>query len=374
VLLATFGVAACDSSESNQPLSPSPESAPAYQVVEAKATVRVFATGLRFPRGMTFGGGKVYVAEAGSGGTHATTASQCTQVMPPVGPYTSGQSSRISRIGAHGNRSTLAFNFPSGINAFGDVVGVADVAFVGDQLYALVSGGGCSHGSRSVPAGIAKVSADGQWSIVADLSAFQHRHPVARPFAGDFEPDGTWFSMRVIHDIIFAIEPNHGEVVRIDPATGQIRRVADISAKLGHIVPTALAERYGNLFFGNLGTFPVTPGSEKVWSLARNGDISVAKGGFTTVLGLDFDHRGRMYVLETSHAAGFPTPGKGRVVRINSDGTRTVIVDGLFFPTAMRFGPDDRLYISNKGFGPPQPGELLQVDVPGVTPASVAAQ
>jgi hypothetical protein len=41
-----------------------------------------------------------------------------------------------------------------------------------------------------------------------------------------------------------------------------------------------------------------------------------------------------------------------------------VIVEGLFFPTAMRFGPDGALYVSNKGFGPPQPGENLRVTVP----------
>jgi hypothetical protein len=374
LLIAAWGVGACDSSSSNEPLAPTATPALTYQVAEAKATVKVFATGLRFPRGITFGGGNVYVAEAGSGGTSATKASQCDQVVPPVGPYTNGRTSRVSRIGPHGNRSTVAFGFPSGINAFGDVTGAADVAFIGDQLYVLESGGGCSHGARSVPAGIAKVSPTGEWSLVADLSAFQHSHPVAHPFAGDFEPDGTWYSMLAIHGILFAVEPNHGEVVRIDPATGQIRRVVDVSATQGHVVPTAIGERFGNLFFGNLGTFPVQPGSEKVWSLARNGTLAVAKGGFTTVLGLDFDNRGRMYVLETSHAPGFPTPGAGRVVRINSDGSRTVIVDGLFLPTAMRFGPDGKLYISNKGFGPPQPGELLQVDVPGVTPTSAAAR
>jgi hypothetical protein len=58
---------------------------------------------------------------------------------------------------------------------------------------------------------------------------------------------------------------------------------------------------------------------------------------------------------------------------VNLDGTRQVIVEGLDFPTAMRFGPDGRLYISNKGFGPPQPGEILRVDVPGVTPTAVAS-
>ena len=92
------------------------------------------------------------------------------------------------------------------------------------------------------------------------------------------------------------------------------------------------------------------------------------------MLGLDYDAKGRMYVLESSHAPGFPTPGAGRVLRVNLDGTREVIVDGLVFPTAMRFGPDGKLYISNKGYGPPTPGELLQVDVPGVSPAAVASR
>ena len=32
-------------------------------------------------------------------------------------------------------------------------------------------------------------------------------------------------------------------------------------------------------------------------------------------------------------------------------------------PTGITIGPDGRLYISNKGFGPPQPGEILRVDL-----------
>ena len=359
-LVAALGVSGCDNPTPSEPASTPVAVAAATQAAD-KATVKVFATGLKSPRGFVFGGRDIYVAEAGSGGDRSTKG-ECAQVGSPPGPYTNGPTARISRIGPHGNRSTFASGFPSAMSADGDLDGVADVAFVGSDLYALVSGGGCSHGSRSVPASIVKVSSSGQWSVVADLSAYLKAHPVAHP-PGDFEPDGTWFSMRPIRGILFAVEPNHGEVVRIDPSTGQVRRIVDLSAKLGHIVPTALAERFGNLFFGNLGVFPITPGDQKVWSLARNGDVAVAKGGFTTVLGLDFDSRGRMYVLETSHAPGFPTPNTGRVVRINSDGSRTVIVDGLFFPTAMRFGPDGKLYVSNKGFGP-EPGELLQVDVP----------
>ena len=337
--LAAAGVAGLRLLNLDEPLSPTSTSMPTPDLATAKATVTVFATGLRFPRNFTFGaGGALYVAEAGQGGANATKASQCDQVIPPVGPYTNGRTARISRIGRNGNRSTVASGFPSGINAMGAVIGVADVAFLGDQLYALVGGGGCSHGSRSVPAGIAKVSASGDWSIVADLSAYQATHHVAHPEEDDFEPDGTWYSMLAVSGKLFAVEPNHGEVVRIIPATGQVSRVVDVSATQGHIVPTSLAERFGNLYFGNLGLFPVTPGSEKVFQLARNGTLTLVKGGLTSVLGLDFDARGRMYVLETTHGAGDPTPGTGRVVRVNLDGTRQVIVDGLFFPTAMRLG------------------------------------
>jgi hypothetical protein len=367
LLLGLGLLAACD----NEPTANTQagDNPPALSEIESRssalATPTVFATNLRFPRGLTFGpDGRLYVAEAGNGGSARTRPSQCEQVAPPVGPYTNGLTARISRIDAQGHRTTFASGFPSGLNALGDVLGVADVAFVGDQLYALVAGGGCSHGRADIPAGIAKVSASGDWTIIADLSAYQHANPVATPSPGDFEPDGSWYSMLSVGDKLFAVEPNHGEVVRVLPASGRIHRIADVSAKLGHIVPTVLAELNGVFYFGNLGVFPITPGSQKVWKLTRGGDISVKESDFTTVLGLDFDARGRMYVLETSNGPGFPTPGTGRVVRVNKQGGRQVIVDNLFFPTGMRFGPDGRLYISNKGFGPPQPGEILRVDVP----------
>lgn len=295
------------------------------------------------PRRFRFGpDGTLYVAEAGSGGTRSTRASECEQVVPPVGPYTNGNTARISRIDARGRRTTLARGFPSGMNALGDVMGVADVAFVGDQLYALVAGGGCSHGSRRTPAGIARVSSSGDWTIVADLSAFQAANPVAQPVPDDFEPDGSWYSMLAVGGKLFAVEPNHGEVVRVFPATGRVSRVVDVSATQGHIVPTVLGIRRGTFFFGNLGTFPVTPREEKIFRLSRDGRLALEERGFTTVLGLDFDRQGRMYKL--------------------------------FLPTGMRFGPDGRLYISNKGFGPPQPGEILRVDVPDVTPTLVAGR
>jgi len=362
-LFALAGIASCDSTAPEEPAGPAASVAPATPLAAATATV--FATGLRFPRGFTWGpDGSLYVAEAGNGGTHSTTPGQCDQVVPPVGPYTNGGTARISRIKANGARTNFALGFPSAMNAMGSVVGVADLAFLHGNLYALVAGGGCSHGTRGTPAGVAKVASDGSWHIVANLSAYQASHPVANPEAEDFEPDGTWYSLVAGTDRLFAVEPNHGELVRVVPETGKVSRIADISASQGHVVPTVLALHAGAFYVSNLGTFPINTGAERLFRIDRDGEISVVKGNLTTVLGLDFDSQGRAYLLETSEGGGFPVPGTGRVVRINFDGTRNVIVKGLFFPTAMRFGPDHRLYISNKGFGPPQPGEILRVDVP----------
>ncbi|MGI8402736.1 MAG: ScyD/ScyE family protein [Gemmatimonadaceae bacterium] len=366
VLLLVLGTAACESGTGPDRTAP-PLAAIANlsHGGDGRPGVSVFATGLEYPRGLTFSpSGDLYVAEAGAAG-EATTIGQCAQVIPPIGPYRNGPTARISRIDRHGNRSTFATGFPSGINGFGDVQGVADLAFVGNKLFALVAGGGCSHGSAVVPAGIAKVGKSGSWSMIADLSAWQATHPVAHPDANDFEPDGSWYGMISSDGSLVAVEPNHGEVVRVDPRSGRVTRIADISATQGHIVPTVVAERRDALYISSLGEFPGTPGSQKILRISRSGDVTEVASGFTAVLGLDFDARGRLYVLEIGEAGGFPAPGAGRVLRLDSNGNRVVVVDGLFLPTGLRVGPDGWLYISNKGFGPPQPGEILRVDIQG---------
>jgi hypothetical protein len=340
---------------------------PALGAASSGATVTVFATGLNNPRGLEWGpDGNLYVAEGGLGGATSTTADQCAQVKPVIGPYTGGFSADILRFTPDGTRTVLADHLPSDQTApprnFRS--GVADIAFVGDTLYALLAGAGCSHGHADVDNGIVRVNPDGSTSQVANLSAFIKAHPVANPDEDDFEPDGTWYSMDAVRGDLYAVEPNHGEVDRVDPATGAISRVVDVSATQGHIVPTALAYK-GNFFLGNLGLFPVTPGTSTVFKLTPSGQLRPWATGLTTILGIAFDNRDRMYVLETSNHAGPPAPGNGDIVRIDPSGAQTVIVSGLTFPTGMTMGPDGALWVSNQGFGPTIPGfgQILRIDV-----------
>jgi len=357
LLTATLGLVGSAPAEGRGPLTAVP-------------SISVFVnSGLNNPRGLRFGpDGYLYVAEGGLGGSNPA----CTQVAA-VGPYTgSDTGGRISRIDRQGHRSTVTDTLPSSqtnVQSGSLVSGVADVAFIDGTLYALLAGAGCSHGVTT-PNGIVRVHADGTWELIANLSAFQQAHPVKNPFPGDFEPDGTWWSMVAVRGDLYAVEPNHGELDKIT-TDGKISRVVDISASQGHVVPTSIAY-HGVFYVSNLGAFdPDQLNTQSIFHITPSGQLRVVATGFSKVLGLQFDERGRLYVLETSYSTTDPgpVPGSGRLLRVGPDGKQEILIDSssnlLTFPTGMTFGPDGALYISNIGFGLPPIGlgQILRVEL-----------
>ena len=332
-----------------------------------QSNISVFADGLNNPRGLKFGpDGNLYVAEGGAGGT-TSSAGLCDQVIPPIGPYTGGFTARISKISPKGIRTTVIDGLPSDQTsaAQGSLVsGVADVAFLDGKLYAILAGAGCSHGLAGTNNGVIRVDSNGNSTMIANLSAYQKTHPVANPEPDDFEPDGTWYSMIAKDGLLFAVEPNHGELVAI-AISGSISRIADVSRVEGHIVPTAIIPDGQDFLVGNLDTFPIKD-SAKVMRITRTGQITTIAINFETILGLARDSKGRIYVLENTTGNPFPTPGTGKILRIDGKNKYTKIATGLFLPTAMTFGPDGNLYVSNVGFGPPPigMGQVLKITVP----------
>ncbi|HEU5432426.1 MAG TPA: ScyD/ScyE family protein [Thermomicrobiales bacterium] len=364
--------------------SATPVSAPAPPPAAMSANVSVFATGLDSPRGLAFGpDGALYVGESGVGGT-TSTVGKCEQVPAPVGPYTGGPTGRISKFDAAGQRATVIEGLPSDETSMaigGEVTSVSAVAFLDGAFYYLLAGGGCSHGNPDAPNGVYTIDAGGKPKLVADLSAFYQAHPVARPNPGDFEPDGTPYSMVAANGKLYVVEPNHGELDAVDPASGAVTRVVDISASQGHIVPSSLALGPDGAFYvGNLTPTPYPDGTAVILRITPDGKLDVFARGLTTVLGLAFDGQGRLYALESSigntQQPPFLVPGSGRVLRLGAGGAQETIATGLTFPTAIAFGADGALYASNVGYGmgpTPGKGEIVKIDVSAAPAASPVA-
>jgi glucose/arabinose dehydrogenase len=355
-------------------------------LAQLPANATIYASNLEGPRGLAFGpDGSLYVAEAGLGGSTSTVGT-CAQTPPPIGPYTGGLTARISKIDTKGNVTTVASGLPSALSGDGSAVqGVADVVFLNGDLYAMTAGGGCSHGNTAFPNSILKVNTrTGTWTTVANLSQALLTFPAKYTSSDDYEPDGTWYGMISQNGSLYMVEPNHGQVFTVTPG-GKVSQVVDVSASQGHIVPTSLVYEQGVLYVGNLNLFPIDPQWAKIMTVAQNvfvpnplpgfaGPINSffnwtivsSKAGFTTITSLKIGPDGLLYVLELSDAAGNPTPGAGKVVRVTRSGDIQDVVTGLVVPTGMTFGPDGRLYVSNVGAAPGSGGQILRFDVPAV--------
>ena len=285
-------------------------------VAQTSSNVSVFATGLNNPRGLKFGpDGNLYVAEGGAGGTMSSVGS-CTQVVAPVGPYTGGFTARISKITPDGTRSTVADNLPSNQTSSAPKAVWSVVLPMLPSLEThctqfAVSGLAAPHGLVGTDNAVLRVNADGSTTMIADLSVFQKGHRVKNPEPDDFEPDGTWYSIIPVNGVLYAIEPNHGELDSIT-TSGHIQRVIDISNIQGHIIPTAIAYDGQNFLVGNLDRFPITGDSSKIIKITPTGAVTTVNIDFNTVVGLAFDNKGRLYVLENTTGNPFPHSEHGK--------------------------------------------------------------
>ena len=339
----------------------------------------VVASGLTNPRGMTWGAdGTLFVALAGNGGTSPAVGEF---MPPPAGPEAGGgPSAAVASIGADGCPVAVATGLPSSLDLLGSVVGVADVAILGEQLYALVSGGGGSHGNPDQPSGLYRVYADGSFELAADLQAWFKANPVAHP--AEIKPDGQWYAMVAAPDgsAVWVVESNGGQVVTVTP-DGTITRVADLSQ--GHLVPTGIAlAPEGGVYVGYLTPVPFVDGTSRVDRVAPDGTVSTVWSGLSMVTGIAVAPDGTLYATEM--ATGDPAspsmdeppfqPFTGRVVRQTGADGLEEIATGMLFPVNLRFGPDGGLNVALPSVGANNgEGIILRLDPATAGPVQMPA-
>lgn len=109
----------------------------------------------------------------------------------------------------------------------------------------------------------------------------------------------------------------------------------------------------GALYISTLTGVPFPQGAATIWRWDGNSATPYVTG-LTTAIDLAFGHDRSLYVVEMQSVTGLP----GRVVRIAPNGKRSVVADGLDFPTGIAVGRR-AFYVSNHGTSPGT-GEILR--------------
>src|SRR5215217_5069288 len=289
----------------------------------------VVTAGLTNPRGMAWGtDGTLFVALAGTGGN--------TPGEPPIElEFMLGPTASVVRIEAC-CPVAVADGLPSTRDVYGGITGVADVAILGGQLYALVAAAGDLYGNPGSTNGVYQVNADGTTTLIADTSAWLAANPPeaagwTAPPEGYPNP-GNPFAM-IADDasgLLWVVDALNGLVFTVTP-DGTLTLAADLSEQ--HPVLTGIAvDPAGGIYVGNLTPAPFPNGAAKVVHVAADGTVTDAITGLTTVTGVAVGPDGDLYAIEMStgntEEPPFMVPGSGRLVHQSGSDSFEAVVSG----------------------------------------------
>ncbi len=334
-----------------------------------KSEVTLVASGLTNPRGFAWGpDGTLVMALAGSGGdNHLAFAPGVTADL--------GLTSSIVTI-AGGCATPMVQGLVSALWEEPDWVwGAMDVAFIGNDLYVLVSGAGPSWGSPSSRSGVSRVNSDGTMTLVADLTTWLPHH-LPKFVPPDYSSDGSLFDLEATNNALILSEAVGGLIIKVTPA-GDISTVADLSDQ--HPVPTGIAvDADGSVYVGYEDAAPYPDGASKVTKIAPDGTITDAWTGLTRLGDVTLGPDGTLYAAElstgNSDTAPYFHPGIGKIVRQTGPDSSEVVADGLDYPVYLGFGADGALYVDGPANGADAgEGWLTRIDWDGEMGSPVPA-
>lgn len=344
--------------------------------------VKVVASGLNNPRGMTVGpDGAVYVAEAGSGGDTCVEVGVDDTGQPVMSCF--GFTGAITRIRG-GKQMRIFKNLPSmsGGPEGTDILGVHDVAFTLRGLRVTLGLGNNPEVRALFPEKFKYFGYLGQllWgrniNPLVDVSGYELANN-PEPTAVDSNPyavinDG---SVGVVADAggnsLLAVD-KHGNITTLAVFPPKI---VDVPPGLPFPLPPQMPMEAvpnsvvkgadGAYYVGELGGFPFVAGESDVLRVVPGQPVEVFQEGFTSIIDIAFDRHGNLYVLEMAVngllVAGMTGDWTGALIRVNVDGSREVVMqEGLWAPTGMTIDRHGNIYVANRGTFVGE-GEVLKI-------------
>jgi hypothetical protein len=276
---------------------------------------------------------------------------------------TEGALGRISRVDPQtGEITTFASGLPTAIIGIG---GAIDVAFIDNIAYALVTLVGPQFGTSDV-VGIYRVDPPDSFTVVADIGAFNLDNPPTI----DFEvtvPTGLQYALQTFRGGFLVTDGHLNRVLRVT-LDGEVT----VLIAFENIVPTGLAVKGNTVYMAEAGPVPHLPQNGKVVSFEPNSPTAtVVASGAPLLVDVEFGRGRSLYALSQGiFPVGSPpaTPAlhyTGSLVKVNGDGTFTVITDSLDQPTSLEF-------IGNTAYVVTLTGEIWKIDGVSCPPYGVS--
>jgi hypothetical protein len=232
--------------------------------------------------------------------------------------------------------------------------GVTDVAFIGGTAYALVSAVDDPLFPTGQVNGIYRIDGPNSYTVIADIGAFNLAHP----------PTGIEFE--VATGVLYAIQPYRGGFLVTDGHLNRVLYVTldgkiEIVKSFGDIVPTGLAVQGNQIYLSQAGPVPHLPENGKVVSFRLNSStVTTVASGAPLLVDVEVGRGGSLFALsQGTFSGGIPgnpaLPNTGSLLRVNADGTFTVIATKLDIPTSMEI-------IGNTAYIVTLTGEVWTVD------------
>lgn len=245
---------------------------------------------------------------------------------------TEGAVGRISRIDpATGQVTTVASGLPGSVVGIG---GAVDVAFIGGTAYVLVTLVSDPLFPTGQVNGIYRVDGPDDFTLIADIGAYNLAHP----------PTGFTFFLGT--GVLYALEVYRGGLLVTDGHLNRVLRVTlggEITELMtfGNSVPTGLEVQGRTIFMAQAGPAPHLPATGRVVAFAEGStDITEVAAGAPLLVDVERGRGETFFALSQGDwdgaVAGDPAlPYTGALVRVEGDGTFSMIMEGLDRPTSL---------------------------------------
>ena len=330
----------------------------------SKASWTNVVSGLDNPRDLAFGpNGKLYVAEAGSGGADCAT----TDEGPACFGFTSGLSLVNVKAGS-AHRVVTGLASVAGEDGSG-ATGLDGISALGNGTFYGIMAESSDKVPDALPAGVkARLKAQfgrllqfnpsGKAKVVADVghTDFQWSADNAGLVPGQF-PDANPYGVLAAGGSQWVVDAGSNTIDRVRP-NGKVTVEQFIpNPPSSDAVPTCLDRGPdGALYIGELTGGGNVPGSAAVWRFAPGeaNPLTVWATGLTAITGCGFGANGNFYAVEFSTLGlDNAAPGTGEVVRVPAHSSSPItVVGGLSFPGGFAAGSDGSLYASNWSVAP----------------------